>query len=73
MELRGEALIGRVRQFTTNFEAALTGSVLGVTANDVSVVAATPVFSAAVVFLCKQLLFMTLDRDVARIYGVQVE
>ena len=34
----------------------------------------TLLFSVAVIFFCyKQLLFITFDRDVARIYGVQVE
>src|SRR5205823_7407333 len=70
----GVALISRVRQFTTNFEAALFGNVLGVTSNDVLVIAVTLLFSVAVIFFCyKQLLFITFDRDVARIYGVHVE
>ena len=70
----GVALISRVRQFTTNFEAALFGNVLGVTSNDVLIIAATLLFSAGVVFFFyKQLLFITFDRDVARIYGIQVE
>src|SRR5712692_7004541 len=66
----GVALISRVRKFTTNFEAALFGNVLGVTANDVIVIAATLALSAALIFFFyKQLLFITFDRDVARIYG----
>ena len=70
----GVALISRVRQFTTNFEAALFGNVLGVTTNDVVIIAGTLIFSAGVIFFFyKQLLFITFDRDVARIYGVRVE
>lgn len=70
----GVALISRVRKFTTNFEAALFGNVLGVRTDDVLVITATLLFTAAIVFFCyKQLLFITFDRDVARIYGVRVE
>ena len=70
----GVALISRVRKFTTNFEAALFGNVLGVTPSDVVVIAATLAFTALVIFWCyKQLLFITFDREVARIYGVRVE
>src|SRR5512136_65603 len=70
----GVALISRVRAFTTNFEAALFGNVLGVTANDVWVIAAVTALTAlAVFFFYKQLLFTTFDRDVARVYGVRVE
>ena len=70
----GVALISRVRAFTTNFEAALFGNVLGVTTNDVWVIVTVTVLTAlAVFFLYKQLLFTTFDRDVARVYGVRVE
>jgi len=70
----GVALISRVRKFTTNFEAALFGNVLGVRSDDVIVIALTFVCAALIVFLFyKQLLFITFDRDVARIYGVRVE
>ncbi|HEY6041264.1 MAG TPA: metal ABC transporter permease, partial [Anaerolineae bacterium] len=34
----GVALISRVRKFTTNFEAALFGNVLGVTTQDVAII-----------------------------------
>ncbi len=70
----GVALISRVRAFTTNFEAALFGNVLGVTTNDVWVIGAVTALTALAVFLFyKQLLFTTFDRDVARVYGVRVE
>lgn len=70
----GVALISRVRAFTTNFEAALFGNVLGVTTADVWVIAAVTALTAlAVFFFYKQLLFTTFDRDVARVYGVRVE
>lgn len=70
----GVALISRYRRFTTNFDAALFGNVLGVTTQDILVIAAVTVFTALVIFLLyKQLLFVTFDRDVASAYGVRVE
>lgn len=70
----GVALISRVRRFTTNFEAALFGNVLGVTAGDVAVIAlVTALTAAAIFFFYKELLFVTFDREVARVYGVKVE
>jgi ABC-type Mn2+/Zn2+ transport system permease subunit len=70
----GVALISRVRKFTTNFEAALFGNVLGVTASDVAIIALVAAMTvAAIFFFYKELLFVTFDRDVARAYGVKVE
>lgn len=70
----GVALISRVRKFTTNFEAALFGNVLGVTFDDVLVIAAVALFTFAVIFfLYKQLLFVTFDREVASVYGVRAD
>jgi ABC-type Mn2+/Zn2+ transport system permease subunit len=69
----GIVLISVVRSFTRNFEAALFGNVLGVTAGDVAVVGAVAVFAAAVVFLrYRQLLFSTFDPEVAEVSGVNV-
>jgi len=69
----GIVLISVVRSFTRNFEAALFGNVLGVTAGDVAVVGAVAVFAAAVVFLrYRQLLFSTFDPEVAQVSGVNV-
>lgn len=70
----GVVLISRVRKFTTNFEAALFGNVLGVTTGDVWVIALVTALTGLAVFsFYKQLLFTTFDRDVARVYGVRVE
>ena len=67
----GLALISRFGGFTRNFEAALFGNVLGVTAGDVWVVAGVTVFAAAVVFFrYRQLLFATFDPEVAEVSGV---
>lgn len=70
----GVAIISRYRRFTTNFDAALFGNVLGVTLNDVLVIAGVTIVTAVIVFLFyKQLLFITFDREVASAYGVRVE
>lgn len=70
----GVALISRVRKFTTNFDAALFGNVLGVTTTDVMVIAFVTLLTVAVIFFFyKELLFVTFDRDVAYAYGVKVE
>jgi ABC-type Mn2+/Zn2+ transport system permease subunit len=70
----GVAIISRVRKFTTNFEAALFGNVLGVTSSDIVVITVVALVSVVVIFFFyKQLLFVTFDRDVARVFGVRVE
>lgn len=67
----GVAIISHARQFTTNFEAALFGNVLGVAREDLLVVAATAVgCGLAVVCAYKPLLFATFDPDVAEVHGV---
>ena len=68
----GVALISRYRRFTRNFDAALFGNILGVTDQDLLVIAAVCVVTVALVFLLyKPLLFVTFDPDVAPIYGVK--
>jgi ABC-type Mn2+/Zn2+ transport system permease subunit len=69
----GVALISRTRSFTRNFEAALFGNILGVTATDLVIVAVVTLAVAAFIVLWyKPLLFMTFDPEVAPIYGVNV-
>jgi manganese/iron transport system permease protein/iron/zinc/copper transport system permease protein len=69
----GVALISKTRSFTRNFEAALFGNILGVTALDLVVVALATIGVAAFILLFyKRLLFMTFDPDVAPIYGIRV-
>jgi manganese/iron transport system permease protein len=68
----GVALISKERQFTRNFEAALFGNILGVTRQDILIIAG--VFLAVLValfFSYKQLLFTTFDPEIARVYGVR--
>lgn len=70
----GVALISRYRRFTRSFDAALFGNILGVTWQDVWVVAVVTLMIAAIIFfLYKQLLFTTFSAEVARIYGVRTE
>jgi len=70
----GVALISRYRGFTRSFEAALFGNILGVTRQDVWVVAGVTVMVMGIVFFVyKQLLFTTFDAEVARVYGVKTE
>ena len=70
----GVALISRYRSFTRSFDAALFGNILGVTQQDVAVVALVTVVVALFIFvLYKQLLFTTFDAEVAQVYGVQTE
>lgn len=67
----GIALISRSGGFTRNFEAALFGSVLGVQAVDVLVIAIVAIaVSATIVALYRPLLFLTFDPEVADVFGV---
>lgn len=68
----GVALISQYRRFTRNFDAALFGNILGVTNQDLIVVALVSVVTLVLVFfLYKQLLFTTFDPEVAPIYGIK--
>jgi len=70
----GVALISRYRRFTRSFDAALFGNILGVTAQDVAVVAAVSLIVAIFIFfMYKQLLFTTFDTEVAQVYGVRTQ
>ena len=70
----GVALISRYRHFTRSFDAALFGNILGVTPQDVTVVAiVTLIVIIMIFFMYKQLLFTTFDSDVAQVYGVKTE
>jgi manganese/iron transport system permease protein/iron/zinc/copper transport system permease protein len=70
----GVALISRYRRFTQSFDAALFGNILGVTGEQVGVVAAIALLvAAAILLLYKQLLFTTFDAEVAQVYGVRTQ
>src|SRR5215216_6550065 len=67
----GVALISKTRSFTRNFEAALFGNILGVTPQDIAVIAAvSAVVLLGVLVFYRQLLFTTFDSEIARIHGV---
>ena len=68
----GVALISKTRSFTTNFEAALFGNILGVTPLDLGVVTGVTLLVAAFILLFyKRLLFVTFDPEVAPIFGIR--
>jgi manganese/iron transport system permease protein/iron/zinc/copper transport system permease protein len=67
----GVALISMKRRFTRSFEAALFGNILGVTRADIVVITlVTLVVSLAVFLAYRQLLFVTFDPELARVYGI---
>jgi manganese/iron transport system permease protein/iron/zinc/copper transport system permease protein len=68
----GVMLISRYNNFTRSFDAALFGSVLGVTDRDLLILFGVAIISVVFVFFCyKQLLFNTFDPEVAPFYGVR--
>ena len=70
----GVALISRYRSFTRSFDAALFGNILGVTVQDVWIVAGVTLTVLIIIFfMYKQLLFTTFDSEVAQVYGVKTE
>jgi len=70
----GVAIISRYRHFTRSFDAALFGNILGVTTQDVAIVAGVAILVSGLIFvLYKPLLFTTFDSQVAKVYGVQTE
>jgi len=69
----GVVLISRYHEFTQNFEAALFGNILGVTAEQLWVLLGVMLFTVGAVFLrYRQLLFATFDPEIADAYGVNV-
>lgn len=70
----GVALISKTRSFTRNFEAALFGNILGVTMQDIYVIAAVTVVTLlGVIIFYRQLLFATFDPELARVYGIPTQ
>jgi manganese/iron transport system permease protein/iron/zinc/copper transport system permease protein len=68
----GVALISRYNNFTRSFDAALFGSILGVTDRDLFILGAVAAVTVVFVFFgYKQLLFNTFDPEVAPFYGVR--
>lgn len=70
----GVALISRYRGFTRSFDAALFGNILGVTVQDLWVIAGVSLLTVIAIFLLyKPLLFTTFDAEVAHVYGVRTD
>jgi len=68
----GILLISRYSSFTRSFDAALFGSILGVTDTDLWILGAVTALTAVFIFFgYKQLLFNTFDPEVAPFYGVR--
>jgi len=66
----GVALISKAKRFTRDFEAALFGNILGVTSEDLFVIAGVGLMCFLVLgVLYKQLLFTTFDKESAKVYG----
>lgn len=67
----GIVLISRYKSFTRDFDAALFGNILGVTAGDLLAIVVVFAAVALILFIAyKQFLFVTFDVEVARFYGV---
>lgn len=67
----GVAVVSTYRRFTLDFEAALFGNLLGITATDLWVIALTSAAVAFVMIVIRQeLLFSTFDPEVAPVYGI---
>lgn len=67
----GVALVSHYHRFAVNFDAALFGNVLAVTATQLWVLAGVLLFVAGSVFSrYRQLLFVTFDPEVASSFGV---
>ncbi len=68
----GVAIISRVRSYTQSFEAALFGNILGVTGEDLTVIALVTIFTMTTIFfMYKPLLFSTFDNEAARVFGIK--
>ena len=67
----GVAIMSTYRSFTRNIEAALFGNILGITTQDLWIVALISFVVFSALFLMRrQLLFSTFDPEVASAYGL---
>ncbi len=67
----GVAIISKLRNFKQNFEAALFGNILGITEQDLMIIAlVTCITMVAMFFTYRILLFSTFDQEAARISGI---
>ena len=68
----GVVMISQARTFRQNLDAALFGNILGVTWEDLLIVAlVTTVILLVMFFMYRSLLFSTFDEEGARIFGIR--
>ena len=67
----GVAIISKLRNFKQNFEAALFGNILGITEQDLMIIALVTCITVVTMFFTyRMLLFSTFDQEAARIFGI---
>lgn len=68
----GVTIISQVRTFRQSFEAALFGNILGITGEDLMLIAlVTCCTMITMFFMYRPLLFSTFDEEAARIFGIR--
>lgn len=70
----GVAIVSKLRHFKQNFEAVLFGNILGITDQDLIVIAIVTVTAFIVLFFTyRALLFSTFDYEAAQVFGIKTE
>ena len=70
----GVAIVSKLRNFKQNFEAALFGNILGITEQDLMMIALVAAITFATLFFAyRALLFSTFDNEAARVFGIKTE
>ncbi len=70
----GVAIVSKLRNFKQNFEAALFGNILGLTDQDLMIIACVATITLITLFFSyRTLLFSTFDHEAARIFGIRTE
>ncbi len=67
----GAALASAGGRFGRSVEAALFGNILGVTASDLTLIAAVALLCLVAVFICyRQIFFLVFDEEAAAVFGI---
>lgn len=70
----GVAIVSKLRNFKQNFEAVLFGNILGISDQDLIVIAIVTVTAFIVLFFTyRALLFSTFDYEAAQVFGIKTE
>lgn len=70
----GVAIVSKMRNFKQNFEAALFGNILGITEQDLIIIALVALFTLVTMFITyRTLLFSTFDNEAARVFGIKTD